>query len=71
MNFKKKKSNKCQYINLFAKLVDLLPIEDDNLEMKLIKNFSDIIKVLEIERNDKFKYIYFNKTIIHKILYDL
>ena len=39
--------------------------------MKLIKNFSDIIKVLEIERNDKFKYIYFNKTIIHKILYDL
>ena len=70
MNFKKGKSNKCKRITLYTLLVDLLPIEDDNLEMKIISNFPDINSLLEIQKDDKFKYIYFDKAIIHKILYD-
>ena len=72
MNYNKKGSNKCQLskINLLSLLIDLLPIDNENLDIKLISNFSDINKILKLEKIDKFKFIYFNERIIAKILYD-
>ena len=47
MNYNKKGSNKCQLskINLLSLLIDLLPIDNENLDIKLISNFSDINKL--------------------------
>ena len=72
MNYNKKGSNKCQLskINLLSLLIDLLPIDNENLDIKLISNFSDINKILKLEKIDKFKFIYFNERIIDQILYD-
>ena len=72
MNEKEKKSNKCPVSNviLYSFLIDILPIDEENLDIKIIKNFSDINKLLKLEKIDKFKYIYFNWRNIHQILYD-
>ena len=73
MNNKTKSSNKCHtnISTLFIFLIDLFPIENENVETKLIKNKSDINKIINSSKEDKFKYIYFDFNNIHKILYDL
>ena len=72
MNNKPKVSNKCQIskISLFSLIINLLPIEQEDIEPKLIQNFNEINKLLNSEKEDKFKYIYFDSKRIHKILYD-
>jgi hypothetical protein len=72
MNNKKKKSNECHFkITLLSFLIDLLPIDIENLDIKLISNFTDIEKILKLEKIDKFKNMYFSERIIEQILYDL
>jgi hypothetical protein len=72
MNNKKKKSNECNFkITLLSFLIDLLPIDIENLDIKLISNFTDIEKILKLEKIDKFKNMYFSERIIEQILYDL
>ena len=72
MNFKTKNSNKWLLTNitLFSFLIDKLPIDEENLDIKIIRNFSDVKKILKLEKIDKFKYIYFDKKTIHQILYE-
>ena len=72
MNNKKKKSNECHFkITLLSFLIDLLPIDIENLDVKLIRSFTDIEKILKLEKIDKFKNMYFSERIIEQILYDL
>ena len=72
MNNKKKKSNECHFkITLLSFLIDLLPIDIENLDVKLIRSFIDIEKILKLEKIDKFKNMYFSERIIEQILYDL
>lgn len=51
-------------------LQKLYPLENDKLELNLLKDISDIIKLFESKAPDKFKYIYFNEKKINIILYE-
>ena len=51
-------------------LQKLYPLEYDKLELNLLKDISDIIKLFESKAPDKFKYIYFNEKKINIILYE-
>ena len=51
-------------------LQKLYPIENDKLDLNLLKDISDIIKLFESKTSDKFKYIYFNEKKINIILYE-
>ena len=56
-------TSKCplNHIILTLFLQKLYPLENDKLELNLLKDISDIIKLFESKAPDKFKYIYFNE----------
>ena len=69
---KKGNTSKCPInpIILTLFLQKLYPIENDKLDLNLLKDISDIIKLFESKASDKFKYIYFNEKKINIILYE-
>ena len=69
---KKGNTSKCPInpIILTLFLQKLYPIENDKLDLNLLKDISDIIKLFESKTSDKFKYIYFNEKKINIILYE-
>ena len=69
---KKRNTSKCPInpIILTLFLQKLYPIENDKLDLNLLKDISDIIKLFESKTSDKFKYIYFNEKKINIILYE-
>ena len=56
---KVKKANKwlSDYIILIEYLFILLPVEDKKIASNLLKNFSDIKKILKSDNKDKIKFI--------------
>ena len=46
------------------------PYENNSPESKLLSNYKEIDKILNLKESHTLKYIYFNKDNIHKILYD-
>ena len=69
---KVKKANKwlSDYIILIEYLFILLPVEDKKIASNLLKNFSDIKKILKSDNKDKIKFIYYNESKISEILMD-
>ena len=45
-------------------------IENNDIIFKLIKNYSEIINIIQYNSSNYLQFLYFNKNNIHKILYD-
>ena len=43
---------------------------DNIIRIKLLSDYKDIIFILEMNKPEDIKFLYFNKSLIHKILYD-
>lgn len=72
MNIIKKDSIKCRVnpIILYQILIDLLPVQNNELAPNLINNILDIIEIIKSQKRDKWKYIYFNNKNINQLLYN-
>ena len=43
---------------------------DDKIKIRLLSNYKDIEYILEMNKPEDIKFLFFNKTLIHGILYD-